>query len=72
MFGGALNVQLADEILKIHHSNISVMRGVEHAVSLSFNDVSKISVLNQMIIAHKAIYNLFGFGVYHKPYYILK
>ena len=25
-----------------------------------------------MITAHKAIYNLFGSGVYHKPHYIFK
>ena len=25
-----------------------------------------------MISAHKAIYNLFGSGIYHKPYYIFK
>ena len=48
------------------------MRGVEHTVSLFFNDVSKIPVVNQMISAHKEIYNLFGSGVYHKPHYIFK
>ena len=48
------------------------MRGVEQTVSLFFNDVSKIPVANQMIKAHKAIYNLFGSGIYHKPHSILK
>ena len=48
------------------------MRGFEHAVSLFFNDVSEIPVLNQMITDHKAIYNLFGSGIYHKPHYIFK
>ena len=48
------------------------MCGVEHAVSLFFNDVSKIPVVNQMITAHKAEQKLFGFGIYHKPHYILK
>ena len=43
------------------------MRGVEHTVSLFFNVVSKIPVVNQMITYHKAIYNLFGSGMYHKP-----
>ena len=28
--------------------------------------------MNQMITPHKAIYNLLGSGVYHKPRYILK
>ena len=44
------------------------MRGVEHTVSLFFDDVSKIPVTNQMIADHKAIYNLFGSGIYHKPH----
>ena len=72
MFDGATNVHLAGELLKINYPNISVMRGVEHTVSLFFNDVSKIPVLNHMITAHKAIYNLFGSGIYHKPHSILK
>ena len=48
------------------------MRGVEHTLSLFLNDVSKISVINQMIIAHKEMYNLFGPSIYHKPHYIFK
>ena len=36
MFGGASNAQLADELLKIHYPKITVMRGVEHTVSLFF------------------------------------
>ena len=72
MFYGASNVQLAGELLKIHYPNILVMCGVEHTVSLFFNDVSKISFVNQMITAHKAIYNLFGSGTYNKPHYISK
>ena len=41
-------------------------------VSLFFNDVSKILVVNQMITDHKEIYNLFGSGTYHKPHSIFK
>ena len=48
------------------------MRGVEHTVSLFFNDVSKIPVVNQIITAHKSIYKLFGSGIYHKPHSIFK
>ena len=48
------------------------MRGVEHTVSVFFNDVSKIPVVNQMITARKAIYKLFGSGIYHKPHSIFK
>ena len=72
IFDGASNVQLAGELLKIHYPNISVMRGVEHTVSLFFNYVSKIPVVNQIIAAHKAIYNLFDSGIYHKPHSIFK
>ena len=72
MFDGDSNVQLVVELLKVHYPNISVMRGVEHTVSLFFNDVTKIPVFNQIISAHKAIYNLFGSGIYHKSHYIFK
>ena len=48
------------------------MRGVEHTVSLFFNDVYKIPVVNQMITVHKAIYNIFYSGIYHKPHSIIK
>ena len=72
MFDGASNFQLVSELLKIHYPKITVMRGVEHTVSLFFNDVFKIPVVNQMIKAHKAIYNLFGSGIYHKPHSIFK
>ena len=63
MFDGALNIYLAGEALKIPYSKVSVMRGVEHMVSLFFNDVSKTAVVNKMITAHKAIYKLFGSGI---------
>ena len=45
---------------------------VEHTVSLFFKNVSKIPVLNQIITAHKEIYNLFGSSIYHKPHSIFK
>ena len=48
------------------------MHGVEHTVSLFFSDVSKISVMNQIITAYKSIYNLFDSGIYHKPHSIFK
>ena len=65
MFDGASNVYLAGELLKNLYPKIAVMRGVAHTVSLFFNDVSKIPVVNQMIRAPKAIYKLFGSGIYH-------
>ena len=72
MFDGASNVQLSRRILKVHDPKLIVMRDVEHTVSLFFNDVSKIPILNQMISAHKMIYNIFGSGIYHKPHSIFK
>ena len=72
MFDGASNVQLGGKLLKVHYPKLSVMRGVEHTVSLFLNDVSKILIVNQMDSAHKIIYNIFGSGVYHKPRSIFK
>ena len=72
MFDGASKFQLAGEPVKIHYPKVSFMHGVEHTVSLFFNDDSKIPVVNQIITAHKAIYNLFGSGIYQKPHSIFK
>ena len=72
MFDGALNVKLAERILKVHYPKLTVIRGFEHTVSLFLNDVSEIHIANQMISAHKMIYNIFGSGIYHKPHSILK
>ena len=72
MFGGASNVQLGGELLKIRYPKITVMRVVEHTVYLFFNYVSKVPVFSQMITSHKEIYKLFGSRVYHKPHSIFK
>ena len=60
MFDVDSNVHLDGELLEIHYPKVSVMHGFEHTVSLFFNDVSKIPVVNQIIKSRKAIYNLFG------------
>ena len=65
-------MQLGGKLLKVHYPKLAVMRRVEHTVSLFFNDFSKISILNQIISAHKMIYNIFGSGIYHKPHSIFK
>ena len=65
-------MQLGGKLLKVHYPNLTVIRGVEHTVSLFFNDVSKIPIVNQMISAHNMIYNIFGSGIYHKPHSIFK
>ena len=72
MFDGDSNVQLGGKLLKLHYPKLTVMRGIEHTVSLFFNDISKIPILNQIISAHKMIYNIFGSGIYHKPHSIFK
>ena len=72
MFDGASNVKLGRIVFKVHYPKLTVMRGVEHIVSLFFNDVSKIPILNQMISAQNMIYNIFGSGMYHKPHSIFK
>ena len=46
MFNGASNVQLSVIILKVHCPQLKVMHGVEHTVSLFFNDVSKIPIVH--------------------------
>ena len=51
---------------------LTVMRGVEHTVSICFNDVSNIPIVNQTISAHKMVYNIFISGIYHKPHSIFK
>ena len=58
--------------MKVHYPKLTVMRGVEHILSLFFDDASKIPIVNKMISAHKMIYNIFGSGIYHKPHSIFK
>ena len=72
MSDGASNLHLGVRLLKVHNPKLSVMRGVEHTVSLFFNNVSKIPIVHQMLSAHKVIYKIFGFGIYHKPCFIFK
>ena len=72
MFDGPLNVHIDCKLLKIHYPNVSVLCGLEHTVSLFFNDVSKTPVANQIISAHKVIHNLFGSGMCRKPHSTFK
>ena len=72
MFDGAWNLQLAGRLLKVHYPKLAVIRGVGHTVLLFFDDVSNISIVNQMIYYHKMIYNIFGSGIYHNPRSIFK
>ena len=72
MFDGASNMQLGGRLLKVHYPKFTVMHGIEHSVLLFFNDVSKITVVNRIISAHKKIYNIFGSSIYHTPHSIFK
>ena len=72
MFDGDSNVQIGGKLKEMYYPKLTVMHGVEHTVSLFFNDVFKIPVVNQMIKAHKTIKNLFGYGIYHTHHYIFK
>ena len=72
MFDGASNVQLAGRLLKMHCPKLTVMRGVEHTVALFYNYISKITIGNHMISAHKMIYNIFASSIYNKPHSIFK
>ena len=53
MFDGASNVHIGGELMNIHDPKLTVMHGVEHTVSLFFNDVYKTPILNQTITDNK-------------------
>ena len=72
MFDGASNVKLGGKLLKVYYPKLTVMRGVEQTVSLFFNDVSKIPIVNQMVSSQNMINNILGSGIYHKPHSIFK
>ena len=72
MFDGSSNVELGGRLLKVHHLKLTVMHGVEHTVSLFFNDISKIHIVIEMISYHNMIYNIFGSVIYYKPHYVFK
>ena len=38
----------------------------------SLNVVSQVPIVNQIIPAQKAIYNIFGSGIYYEPHFIYK
>ena len=72
MFAGALNSHMGGKLLKLYFSKWIVICGDEHIVSLLFKDFSKTTIVHEIIAAHKAIYNIFAPGIYHKPYSIFK
>ena len=49
MFDEALNSQLEVSLLKNYYIKLMVMCEVKHTFSLFFNDVSKITLVNQII-----------------------
>ena len=72
MFDEDSNVQLGGYLLKIYDPKLNIICGVEHTVSILFNYVSKIPIVKQMIRYHKAIYKIFGSGIYPNPHSIFK
>ena len=46
MFDGASNMKLTGRLLKVYYPKLTVMRVVEHTVSLFFNFVSNIPIVN--------------------------
>ena len=44
----------------------------EYTVSLFFNDISKIPIVNKMIFSQDMISNIYSCGMYHKPNSIFK
>ena len=72
MFDRSLNVQLGGDLLKCYDSKLTVMCGVEHTVSILFNEFSKISIANRMIKHLKAIYNTLQSCIFHYPHSIFK
>ena len=55
MLDWASNVQLGGYILKNHYPKLTVMCEVEHIISIFFDDVSKIPIVNHIIKYHKAV-----------------
>ena len=72
MFDRDSNVKPGRDILKTHYLKLTVMHGFEHTVSILFNDASKIPNVNQIILAQKKIYNIFGSRKYHQIHSIFK
>ena len=72
MFDGTSNLYLGGEIFQIHYPKLTVIRGVEHTISLFFNYFPKKTVVNNKITYRKEVYRLFGSGIYHKPHSIFK
>ena len=69
IFDGSSNGQLGGKRLWVHYPKLTVTRGVEHKLSLFFNDVLKIPIVNQMISDHKNIYTMFGSCIYNNPHF---
>ena len=61
IYDGASNVQLGAILLKVHSLTLTVMRGVEHTVSLFFSELFKIPIVSQMISSHNVINTLVTF-----------
>jgi hypothetical protein len=72
LFDGASNVQKAGRVLEARYPQVSVLHGVEHVVSLFFNDVSRLRFVHFLIVNYRRIYRVFGSGAMHAPYAIFQ
>ena len=53
MYDEASNVQIGGELVIINYPMLTVMHSVKHTISIFFNDDSQITIVNQIITAHK-------------------
>ena len=67
-----MNVKLVGKLLNFHLPILTAMRVFEHTVYLFFKEVTKISIMNQIIIVHSTMYNDFRSFIYHNPCSIFK
>jgi hypothetical protein len=44
-FDGGSNFQLAGRLMQVHYPRITVVHGLEHVLSLAFEDIAKIDVV---------------------------
>lgn len=67
-FDGGSNFQLAGKIIEAHFPRLTVVHGLEHVLSLVFEDIAKIPVVKQLTLQVRRLYRTFGSGSNHKPH----
>ena len=59
-FDGASNVQSGGKVLLVYFPRITSLHGVEHRVSLFFQDLSKLALVQNLIVKYHRVYVMFG------------